>query len=129
MNKAGFNRSERLKSSQVITELFEKGKTLVSPPLRMNYLIQDAPAEGPVKAGFAVPKKVFKRATDRNLLKRRMREAYRLNKAVFDQEEKKFGSGLNLMVLYSSSEILDFQSIDNAMKILLNKLISKESGR
>ncbi|MEL6358617.1 MAG: ribonuclease P protein component [Bacteroidota bacterium] len=76
--RATFKQEERLKSRKRIEELFKEGKAVNLPPLRLLYLPCDELPNHQVL--FTVSKKRFKRAVTRNKLKRRMREAYRLNK-------------------------------------------------
>src|SRR5436190_6585537 len=73
-------KAERLRSRKTISLLFEKGKSITMHPLKMLWL-QTPNKEGSIlQFTVAVPKKNFKRAVDRNRLKRRMREAVRKNK-------------------------------------------------
>jgi ribonuclease P protein component len=76
----------------------------------------------PVSMAVSVPKRLFKKAVDRNLLKRRIREAYRLNKmdlyALLQQKERK----LNLVIQYRHQQILSFHLIQEALKKGLTKL-------
>jgi len=70
----------------------------------------------PSRILVTVPKKFFKRAVKRNLLKRRMREAYRLQKSIID------GKVLDVMFQYNSDEISDFASISGEIASILRKL-------
>ncbi|MES3019227.1 MAG: ribonuclease P protein component [Bacteroidota bacterium] len=75
-----FSKEERLCSVKLIDKLFHSGSSFLLYPFRIIWLQEPLPAESPVQVLISVPKKKFKRAVDRNLLKRRMREIYRLQK-------------------------------------------------
>ena len=71
-----------------------------------------------LKVGFSVPKKNFKRAVHRNLLKRRMKEAFRLNKDLIPVSGKSF----SVFLIFTASEIISFQIIEKAVKNCLQQL-------
>ncbi|KLT67591.1 ribonuclease P protein component [Pedobacter sp. BMA] len=75
-----FNKEERLCSRKHLDLLFKNGSSFLLYPFRISYLFIESPAEVKAQVVINVPKKRYKRAVDRNLLKRRIREAYRLNK-------------------------------------------------
>lgn len=81
----------------------------------------ELPVQYPVQAAFSVSKKNFKRAVMRNLLKRRMREAYRLNKEIVYQV---FGMGgqLAVMFIYAAREEKEYELIEKSMKQALLRL-------
>lgn len=75
-----FNKEERLCSRKHLDLLFKNGSSFLLYPFRVSYLFIDALPNVPAQVVINVPKKRYKHAVDRNLLKRRIREAYRLNK-------------------------------------------------
>ncbi len=119
-----FHKNERLKSRKSIETIFRTGKSMSSPPLRLFYRRVEG-LEGPAQMTVAVPKRMIKRAVDRNLLKRRTREAYRLNKAKLYEAIKAKNIHLEIIFLYQASEILDYNAINRSLQFLLMKLIKK----
>jgi ribonuclease P protein component len=81
MKPFSFPKSERLCRKKSIDQIFESGKNVFNYPIKAIYTISP-PAEGdiPCQVLFVVPKKKFKRAVHRNAIRRKIREAYRLNK-------------------------------------------------
>ena len=75
-----FKKEERLCDKRLIDELFHNGSSFLCYPFKVSWQFIDKPQSFPVQVLFAVSKKRFKRAVDRNLIKRCIREAYRLNK-------------------------------------------------
>ena len=96
-------KEERLCGKTTVSALISDGKWGTTPHLR--YCWAAGRETGCNRLMVSVPKKFFKRAVKRNLLKRRMREAYRL------QKELLTASGIDLMLAYSSPEIADFQTV------------------
>ena len=76
-----FSKEERLCSVKLIEKLFHNGSSFLLYPFRIIWLQEELSAGNPVQVLISVPKKKFKRAVDRNLLKRRIREIYRLQKS------------------------------------------------
>ena len=116
--KLTFGKNEKLKCRKAFDELFSDGKTFVSHPIRFVYKIK--PKEDyNIRVGVSVSKKKFKHAVDRNLLKRRSKEAYRLNKLLIETSEE---YSIDLVMIYTSTKQQSFERIEEAVKILLEKL-------
>ena len=113
---------EKLKSKKLLDELFTSGKKLNEYPIKLVYKQLNFEDEVLIKTGVSVPKRNFKRAVDRNRIKRLLREGYRLNKHIVhvDLKEKYV-----CMFLYLGKEMPDFETINSKMISLLNKLVEK----
>ena len=123
---------ERLKSRREIGRLFAPGSgTAAAYPIRVLYRVAERPqGPHPVRVAFAVPKKRFKRAVDRNLLKRRMREAYRLHKDKLarPQVPGEFGEQWVLLFLYTGREAVPFAVIEKKIARILSRLERPEQA-
>ncbi len=118
-----FSKQEKLKSRKLIEQLFAEGKALTTPPLRLVYLLTDTPMNVPVKMGVSVSSRHFKKAVDRNRIKRLLREAYRLNKAPLLEHAKQTGIQLAAFLIYTDKALPEFRTINDKMPLILNKLI------
>lgn len=121
----GLPKNERLHSKKLIKELFDKGSSFFLYPFKV--LILEAPKnfQETHQVLFSVSKKKIKKATDRNLIKRRMREAYRLNKPVIlaNVRTKKL-----IGLIYVSSEIATFQVIEKKIIKILSKIAETQQS-
>ncbi len=118
-----FSKEERLCSKRLIALLFSKGSSFNLYPLRFVYYTpQDLPP-AQTQVLISVSKRYFKRATDRNRLKRQMREAYRLNKQVLCQGP---GQPPRLLgILYIGKEKKSFDSIQKKLISGLERCLTK----
>ena len=118
-------RDERLKSRSTIQDLFSKGDSLFVFPLKLIYTsVAEDHVAHPFIVGVTVPKRNHKKAHIRNLLKRRIREAYRKNKPQYKEQEdtaKRYA----LMYVLVDQKITDYDLIERSMVKLNKKLITK----
>ncbi len=116
-----FKKEERLCNKKLLEKLFRSGSSFLCYPFRVSWLQADAVLPATVQVVFAVSKKRYRRAVDRNLIKRRMRETYRLHKqellyAPLQEQNQQLIFSIN----YIGKEITDFKFMDKKMiKLLL----------
>lgn len=115
-------RQERLRSFGAIRHLFEEGKSGFVHPLRYVWRAENDELPS-VEVLFSVPKKFQKRANKRNLQRRRMKEAYRLNKPAFERNGNPVA--VDLALIYSSKEILPYRVIEHAVQKILEQIESR----
>lgn len=121
LKRYGFGRKEKLKSRKQIEELFLNGKNFSVFPLRVTY--QFLPSEESiVQVGVTAGKKYFKKAVDRNRIKRLIREAYRLQKNDLVETLKQRGQKGFLFFMYTDKAVTSFSTIKEAMSKALSRL-------
>ena len=124
-------KNERLKSRKQIEKLFNEGKSFSVSPYRISYLFESfttGHSPFPVQIGVGVSGKNFKKAVDRNKIKRLTKEAYRLQKIdpiAIGLQKKLEGKNLQLNVffIYTAKEIPVFNTVKEKVKLILNRLI------
>ncbi len=119
MTDQSLPRTERLRSLGAVRRIFESGESGFIFPFR--YVWYAEPDLCPsTEVLFSVPKKFHKRANKRNLLRRRTKEAYRLQKQIIGSEH---AVNLDLALIYSSKEILPYKTIRNALRKVLESVV------
>lgn len=123
MASFGFPKRERLSRQRLWEEVFARGRSAKAYPLVLHYLKTELPEPVPAQAGFAVPKRRFRRAVDRNRVRRLMREAYRLEKPEFFNNTK---GSFAFVFLYIGKELPQLAALQAAMRSLLSKVDAHE---
>jgi len=111
-------KTERLHADKLIKELFNEGSSFFLYPFKVQFLIKKNGASGTRQVLFSVAKKKVKRAVGRNFIKRRMKEAYRLNKHLLSETDQDIAIGL----IYVGSELMEFPEIQKKITLILKKL-------
>jgi len=112
-------RTERLRSLGAVRRLFESGESGFIFPFRYVWFAEPD-TEQSVEVLFSVPKKFHKRANKRNLVRRRTKEAYRLQKQILHDGRP---VNLDLALIYSSKETLPYKTVANAVRRILESVV------
>ena len=116
-----FQKSERLYKKREIEHVFSKGNSFVEYPFKVVY-IHKTLEDSPLKLAVSIPKKKHSKAVDRNLLKRRVREAYRTNNQALKKYLSNSNMSIHFFLIYLSAEKLPFQNIEDKIILLLQRL-------
>lgn len=122
MERFTLKKEERLCSHTVIEKLFSEGESFFIFPFKVIFLISEKDDSISAQAAFAVPRKVCKKAVDRNAIKRKMRESYRVNKQILYNSLKEYQ--VSVMFIYVGREKKDEVKVPYILSKCLSKLAS-----
>jgi ribonuclease P protein component len=120
MGQFSLPKSERLSRNKSVKELFERGSSFYLYPFKVLYIDIDKPSQ-PNQVLVSVSKRNFKKAANRNLIKRRIREAYRLSKTTIMPDRT-----LQMAYIYVAKEVLPFEQIQKKMLEIIKRLNNHE---
>ena len=118
-------KDERLSRELLLDKLFKEGKAVSQNGFTLIYLESELPVFYPAQAAFSVPKRIFKKATDRNTIKRHLRESYRLNKLPLYQKLVDAKYQLIMMFVFKGKEVPKHSHVEKNVIELLQKLIDR----
>jgi ribonuclease P protein component len=111
-------KNERLHAEKSIKELFHEGSSFFLFPFKVQFFVKKEVPLGTQKVLFSVSKRKFKKAVDRNFVKRRIKEAYRLNKHLITFPNIE----LNIGFIYVAGNLMEFSEIQPKIVLCLKKL-------
>ena len=119
-----FKKSERLCGHTLFALLFRDGRNFTSYPFRITWLLipRQTTTNSPVRVAFVVPKRNFKKASQRNRIRRRMKEAYRLNKRLYFNSIPASAHDLIFTCVYTGREEAQYPEILSKIIVTLQKL-------
>ena len=117
-----FSNKEKLKSKKLIEQLFAEGQSVSEYPLRLIFIESSFNNNVKLKVTVSVSKRNFKKAVDRNRIKRLLRELYRLNKNLYFNN---ITTQYAFMILYIGTDKPDFKSLEAVMKLLFERFLLK----
>ena len=121
MNRS-FPNTEKLKSKKLIEHLFAEGKSVSAHPLRLIFIEASFDDDVKLKVGVSVSALNFKKAVDRNRIKRLLRECYRLQKhAYFNNITTQYA----FMILYIGNDKPIYKHLETKMKLLFEQFLIK----
>lgn len=114
-----FTKAERLSGKTALDKLFDTGKSFNSFPFKIIWLeVPEGPV--PVQTVISVPKRLFKKAVDRNRIKRLIREGYRKNKAIV--YNKLNNKKIHLLFIYTAKTIIEYKEMEQKIITALQHL-------
>ena len=126
-----FPKSERLTSRKLIEKLVAEGNSFSQYPFRLSWMKAELNENVPAQVVMVVSKRNFKRAVDRNRIKRLMREVYRKNKSNFYKTLTNKNMQCALMLMYTGKVVPDFAEVEKKLNLTLQRfeeVIERSSG-
>jgi ribonuclease P protein component len=119
---ARWRRDERLRLRKRFDAVFKTGRSFGAGPIRVFWRFFPSSLPRPaIAVGFVVPKKKIPKAVRRNLLKRRMRECFRLLKSLLYKQWPE-SLGADIVFLYRDHQTADFSTIHSSVSKAIEKL-------
>jgi len=122
MEKFTFRKNEKLTSRKVISQLFEKGNAIHCYPFKALWLKEILNTSTSAQLCITVPKKSFKKAHDRNYIKRKIREAYRKNKSALYSPLQEKNLQIALLIIYIAKDDISAEVIEEKLIKLIAQL-------
>ena len=120
-------KESKLKSRNVIQQLFSKGKHVLVYPLKAVYIFENE--KHPLQAGVSASKRNFKKAVDRNRIKRLIREVYRLQKPALENHLIQHKQNLSIFLMHVGKEMPEYDQLMDSVEKIMKRMtkISEEA--
>ncbi|MBK8623665.1 MAG: ribonuclease P protein component [Saprospiraceae bacterium] len=132
INSEKIPKIQRLKSEKAIQHIFAVGQSLFFYPIKVQFKLEESSTSAQktnLQFGVSVSKKSFKKAVDRNLIKRRLREAFRKQKFVLEESLVIENKNLKCMIIYVAKEKIDYEILVTSISVLIKKINKKISSK
>ncbi len=118
-------KKERIHKKEEIDFFFNKGKHFIEKPFRVIHYSKELPNDSSpcLNVMVSVPKKIFKKAVNRNSIKRKIKEAYRINNNALKEELNKNKKPVYILLIYTSNDSLNFKDIEDKIILILQRLL------
>jgi len=118
-----FGKESKLKSRNVIQQLFSEGKHVLVYPLKAVYIFGDEQHPLPLQAGVSASKRNFKKAVDRNRIKRLIRETYRLQKPKLENHLIQNKQTLSVFFMYIGKEMPEYKQLMESTEKIIKRIV------
>jgi ribonuclease P protein component len=118
-----FRKTERLCSKKIISGLFENGNVFYTPVFKVVWATSPVTIPSPAQVVFSIAKRMFPHAVTRNLIRRRIKEAYRKNKHLLYNNLAAGNIQIVFIVIFKEKNVPDYLSVEKSMVDMLNKLL------
>ncbi len=122
MNQS-FGKEYKLCRRKLIDGVFKTGKVIKQYPFVVHFLEVDEKLEAPFQVTISAPKRNFRKAHDRNRIKRLMRETIRFNKMILEDKICKSQKNIIMFMVYTSKEEIPFTTLMKKNELLFEQII------
>ena len=115
-----FHKQERLNNKKRINQLFRSGKFFSQEPFQI-YWLENKQEKNIIELLVSVPKKNIKFAVNRNIIKRMVKEAYRLNKKALQEQVNREKKSFSVAIIYMNNKIPSYLYVEKKIKLILER--------